>query len=124
MDNNTNNTEITEEVSLNDQMLVRREKLDALRAAGADPYEITKYDVTAHTEEIRNNFEELEGKEVSVAGRLMSRRDMGKANFIDLHDVQGKIQIYVKIDDIGEDAFAEFKKWDLGDIIGVQNPPR
>ena len=113
MDNSTNNTEIIEEVSLNDQMLVRREKLDALRAAGADPYEITKYDVTAHTEEIRNNFEELEGKEVSVAGRLMSRRDMGKANFIDLHDAQGKIQIYVKIDDIGEDAFAEFKKWTL-----------
>ncbi|MBR5459592.1 MAG: lysine--tRNA ligase [Clostridia bacterium] len=122
MENNVNNTPetIEDEVSLNDQIIVRRDKLDALRAAGADPYEITKYDVTAYTQDIRDKFEELEGQEVSVAGRLMSRRDMGKANFIDLHDVQGKIQIYVKIDDIGEDVFAEFKKWDLGDIIGVE----
>ena len=121
MDNNINTQEtVEEEVSYNDLVKVRREKLDALKSAGADPYEITKYDVTAYTQDIRDNFETLEGTEVQVAGRLMSRRDMGKANFIDLHDKQGKIQIYVKIDDIGEDKFSDFKKWDIGDIIGVK----
>ena len=121
MDTTVNqNTEITEEVSLNDLIRVRREKLDALKAQGRDPYEITKYDVDAYTQDIINDFDNFEGKEVSIAGRLMSRRDMGKANFIDLHDTQGKIQIYVKIDDIGEEEFADFKKWDIGDIIGVK----
>ncbi len=120
MDNTNIQNEEVVEVSYNDLVRVRREKLDALKAAGADPYEITKYDVDAYTQDIRDNFDELEGKEVSVAGRLMSRRDMGKANFIDLHDTQGKIQIYVKIDDIGEDKFADFKKWDIGDIVGVK----
>ncbi len=121
MDNTTNqNNEVIEEETYNDLVRVRREKLDALKSAGADPYEITKYDVDSYTQDIRDKFEELEGKDVSIAGRLMSRRDMGKANFIDLHDKQGKIQIYVKIDDIGEDKFADFKKWDIGDIIGVK----
>ncbi len=120
MDTINQNNEIVEEVSYNDLVRVRREKLEALKAQGQDPYEITKYDVDAYTQDIRDRFEELEGKEVSVAGRLMSRRDMGKANFIDLHDTQGKIQIYVKIDDIGEEKFADFKKWDIGDIVGVR----
>ncbi len=124
MDNNTSNiteiNEINEEENLNDQILVRREKLDALKSAGNDPYVITKYEVSAHTQDIRDNFDVLENSEVSVAGRLMSRRDMGKANFIDLHDTQGKIQIYVRIDDVGEENFAEFKKWDIGDIIGIK----
>lgn len=121
MDNNTSNiTEINEEENFNDQILVRREKLDALKSAGSDPYEITKYEVSAHTQVIRDNLDVLENSEVSVAGRLMSRRDMGKANFIDLHDTQGKIQIYVRIDDVGEESFAEFKKWDIGDIIGIK----
>ena len=121
MDTTVNqNMEITEEVSLNDLIRVRREKLDALKSQGRDPYQITKYDVDAYTQDIINGFDSFEGKEVSIAGRLMSRRDMGKANFIDLHDTQGKIQIYVKIDDIGEEEFADFKKWDIGDIIGVK----
>ncbi len=121
MDTTVNqNTEITEEVSLNDLIRVRHEKLDALKAQGRDPYQITKYDVDAYTQDVIGDFDNFEGREVSIAGRLMSRRDMGKANFIDVHDTQGKIQVYVKIDDIGEEEFADFKKWDIGDIIGVK----
>ncbi len=110
----------SEEQSMSEQMLLRREKLKALKEAGKDPYTIVRYDRTALAADVKARFEELDGKDVSVAGRIMSRRDMGKANFVDLLDGSGRIQLYVKIDDVGEDCFAEFKTWDIGDIIGVK----
>lgn len=105
---------------LNEIIKIRREKLKDLQKAGKDPFKITLYNRDALNGNIHSKFEEYEGKEVSVAGRLMSRRDMGKANFIDVHDSTGRMQVYVRINDVGEDAFAEFKKWDIGDIIGVK----
>ena len=96
------------------------EKLAALQAQGKDPFAITKYDVTHHSEEIRSHFEELEGKAVSMAGRMMSKRVMGKASFCHLQDFQGNIQVYVARDSLGEEAYAAFKKMDVGDIIGVR----
>ncbi len=122
-ENETNVTEeLTEEQlaqSISEQHQVRLDKLAELKAAGKDPYEITKYDVTHLNSEIRENFEELEEKTVSIAGRITSWRDMGKANFIDIRDGSDRMQVYVRIDEIGEDNFKEFKKWDLGDIVGV-----
>ncbi len=115
----TEENEAVEE-SLSDILRIRREKLSDLCEAGKNPFEITKYDVTANTADIKNNFESLEGQDVSIAGRIMSRRDMGKANFIDIQDHTGRIQSYVRIDDIGEEIFADFKKWDIGDIIGLK----
>ena len=115
----TEENEAVEE-SLSDILRIRREKLSDLCEAGKNPFEITKYDVTANTADIKNNFESLEGQDVSIAGRIMSRRDMGKANFIDIQDHTGRIQSYVRIDDIGEETFADFKKWDIGDIIGLK----
>ena len=102
------------------ELLVRRQKLDALREAGSDPYAVTKYDVNAHAEDIKNSFDELEGKSVSIAGRMMSRRIMGKASFAGISDRSGLIQIYVKRDDVGEEDYASFKKWDIGDILGIE----
>ena len=99
---------------------VRREKLAALQEAGADPYEITKYDVTAHCADIRANFDEMEGKTVRIAGRMMSKRVMGKASFCDVRDGSDRMQVYVKRDDIGTEEYQGFKKWDVGDIIGVE----
>ena len=99
---------------------IRREKLAELRANGKDPFVIRKYDKTYDFKTIRDSFDALEGSDVSVAGRILSRRDMGKANFIDLVDESGKMQIYIKSDDIGADAFAEYRKWDIGDIVGVK----
>lgn len=99
---------------------IRREKLTELRANGKDPFVIRKYDKTYDFKTIRDSFDALEGSDVSVAGRILSRRDMGKANFIDLVDESGKMQIYIKSDDIGADAFAEYRKWDIGDIVGVK----
>lgn len=99
---------------------IRREKLTELRANGKDPFVIRKYDKTHDFKTIRDSFDALEGSDVSVAGRILSRRDMGKANFIDLVDESGKMQIYIKSDDIGADAFAEYRKWDIGDIVGVK----
>lgn len=118
---NINNpaAEETEE-DLGELIKIRRNKLKELQDSGRDPFEIRKYDRDVLNETIRDNFEEYDGKTVSIAGRLMSRRDMGKANFIDVHDKTGRMQIYVRINDVGEDTFAEFKKWDLGDIIGVK----
>lgn len=98
---------------------IRRDKLAKLREEGRDPFQETKYERTAYSAEIRDNFEQWEEKDVSVCGRLMSKRDMGKAFFADLRDDKGRIQLYVRIDDLGEEAFGEFKKWDIGDIIGV-----
>ena len=102
------------------ELVVRRAKLDALREAGADPYLTTKYDVTHHAKEIKEGFDSLEGAVVSIAGRMMSRRVMGKASFAGVADKSDRIQIYVKRDDVGEDVYASFKKWDIGDIVGVE----
>ncbi len=99
---------------------VRREKLAALQEAGKDPFQITKYDVTHHSEEIKNNFEALENQKVSIAGRMMSKRIMGKASFCHVQDLQGMIQSYVARDSIGEEAYADFKKYDIGDIVGIE----
>ena len=118
--------ENTEE--LNELLKVRRDKLEELRASGRDPYAITKFDVTDESANVKVKFEELEKEAngevgeayaVKLAGRVMSRRIMGKASFIDIQDGSGRIQSYVKRDDVGEDVYADFKKWDIGDIIGV-----
>ena len=108
-----------EELSLSDQMKVRREKLNDLRSQGLDPFVQTKFDVTATSAQIKDRFEEMEGKTVSLAGRLMSKRGMGKVVFCDLQDNAGRIQLYVKIDEMEEDSFNRFKKNDIGDIVGV-----
>lgn len=114
--------EITEEQyqeQLSEQHRIRIEKLRQLKADGKNPYEITKFPVSILNSEIRADFEKLENQTVSIAGRITSWRDMGKANFIDIRDASDRMQVYVRIDDIGEDSFKEFKKWDLGDIVGV-----
>lgn len=107
-------------VDTSSEIAVRREKLAALKAQGKDPYLITTYDVTNHAVDVIDGFEEYEGKTVRLAGRIMARREMGKASFLDLRDASGRIQLYVKINLIGEDAYEEMKKWDIGDIIGVE----
>ena len=108
------------ELSLNELLRIRREKLTNLQDAGRDPFAITRYDVTHHSAEILAAGDELVGKEVSVAGRMMVKRIMGKASFCKIQDKQGVIQCYVSRDDLGEEAYAEFKKMDIGDIIGVK----
>ena len=108
------------EVPLSDQVKVRREKLEALRAEGRDPYVQTKYEVTSSAKEIKENYEALEGKTVTLAGRLMSKRGMGKVSFCDLQDNTGRIQLYVRFDAMDEADFARFKKNDIGDIVGVE----
>ena len=108
-----------QEPDLNQLRKVRREKLADLQANGKDPFVITKYDQTHHSLEIKENFEELAGKEVSIAGRMMSKRVMGKASFCNVQDLQGNIESYVARDSIGEEAYKEFKKMDVGDVIGI-----
>ncbi len=98
---------------------IKREKLAALQEAGKDPFKITKYDVTAHSRDIRDNYEEMEGKNVSIAGRIMQKRVMGKASFCNIQDLKGNIQCYVARDSIGEESYADFKKYDVGDIVGI-----
>lgn len=110
---------IQTEQDINELLKVRRAKLAELQANGKDPFQIMKYDVTNHSSDIINNFEEFEGKTVSLAGRMMSKRIMGKASFCNIRDINGDIQVYVKRDEVGEEPYAEFKKYDLGDIIGV-----
>ncbi|MCM1160594.1 MAG: lysine--tRNA ligase [Roseburia sp.] len=109
-----------QEQDLNQLLKVRREKLANLMEAGKNPFEITKYDVTAHSMDIKNNYEEMKGQEVSVAGRIMSKRVMGKASFCNVQDLQGNIQSYVARDSIGEESYALFKKYDVGDIVGIK----
>ncbi|MDR0862887.1 MAG: lysine--tRNA ligase [Oscillospiraceae bacterium] len=106
--------------SLSEILQIRRDKLTRLQEDGRDPYEITRFDRTAYSRDIKENYESLEGKDVAVAGRLMSKRSMGKAIFADLKDDKGTIQLYVRMNDVGEEVFAEFKKWDIGDIIGTE----
>ena len=107
------------EMSLNDQMRIRREKLENLRAEGLDPFVQTKFAVTSDTVTIKNNYEAMEGQTVRLAGRLMSKRGMGKVSFCDLQDDKGRIQLYVKFDEMEEESFQHFKKNDIGDIVGV-----
>ena len=108
---------------INQLLKVRREKLAELQEQGNDPFTITKYDVTAHTQQIKENYEQLEGKDVSIAGRMMSKRVMGKASFCNIQDRDGNIQCYVARDSIGEDAYKAFKKMDIGDIVGIKGTP-
>nr|WP_288860056.1 lysine--tRNA ligase [uncultured Faecalicatena sp.] len=109
----------TQEPDLNQLRKVRREKLADLQNNGKDPFVITKYDQTHHSQEIKDNFDELEGKTVSIAGRMMSKRVMGKASFCNVQDLKGNIQSYVARDSVGEDAYKEFKKMDVGDVVGI-----
>lgn len=105
---------------VNQLLKVRREKLKELQENGKDPFQITKYDVTHHSMEIKENFEELENQEVVIAGRMMFKRVMGKASFCNIQDLKGNIQVYVARDDIGEDSYKDFKKYDVGDILGIR----
>jgi len=114
------NQNAASEQDLNQLLKVRREKLAVLQENGKDPFRITKFDVTHHSMEIKDNFEQLEGKEVTVAGRVMSKRVMGKASFCNIQDLQGNIQSYVARDSIGEEPYADFKKYDVGDIVGIK----
>ncbi|NLT64109.1 MAG: lysine--tRNA ligase [Clostridiales bacterium] len=112
---------ISEEIAdISEIRQIRRDKLSKLREANCDPFTETKYRRTAYSTEIKDNFEAWEEKDVSMAGRLMSKRDMGKAFFADIMDDKGRIQLYVRVDDLGEESFTEFKKWDIGDIIGIE----
>ena len=109
-----------QEQDIHQLLKVKREKLANLQQAGKDPFQITKYDVTHHSTDIKNNFEELEGKTVRIAGRVMSKRVMGKASFCNVQDLPGNIQVYVARDSIGEESYADFKKYDVGDIVGIE----
>lgn len=112
--------QMDQEQDINELLKVKRDKLSELQANGKDPFKIMKYKVTNSSKEIINNYEAFEEKEVSVAGRIMTKRIMGKASFCNLNDKEGNIQIYIKRDDIGEDSYRDFKKYDLGDIIGIE----
>ncbi|MPM11262.1 Lysine--tRNA ligase [bioreactor metagenome] len=115
-----NNNPQNEGADLNEILRIRRQKFFDLQAQGRDPFEIVKFVRTSNAAEILAGFEAMEGKEVSIAGRMMSRREMGKASFFDIKDRDGRIQVYAKVDDLGEDAYAEFRRWDIGDIIGIK----
>ncbi len=108
-----------QDVDVNQLLKVRREKLQDLQERGKDPFQITKYDVTHHSMEIKDNFDALEGQTVTIAGRMMFKRVMGKASFCNVQDLQGSIQSYVARDNIGEESYADFKKYDVGDILGI-----
>ena len=116
---NTRNTDVQEQ-DLNQLLQIRREKLAGLQEAGKDPFKITKYDVTHHSTDIKEAYGELEGKSVRIAGRMMSKRVMGKASFCNIQDLPGNIQCYVARDSIGEEPYADFKKYDVGDILGIE----
>ena len=105
---------------LNQLLQVRRDKLKELQDAGKDPFVITKFDVSHHSQEIKDNFEALEGQTVTIAGRVMSKRVMGKASFCNVQDLKGNIQSYVARDSIGEESYKDFKKMDIGDIVGLK----
>ena len=109
-----------QEQDIHQLLKVRREKLADLQENGKNPFLITKYDVTAHSADVKEQYAEFEGKEVSIAGRMMSKRVMGKASFCNVQDLKGNIQCYVARDDIGEDSYKDFKKMDIGDIVGIR----
>lgn len=110
----------TQEQDIKQLLKVRREKLADLQARGMDPFQITKYDVSHHSQEIKDDFDNLEGKNVTIAGRMMSKRVMGKASFCNVQDLKGNIQSYVARDSVGEEAYKDFKKFDIGDIVGIK----
>lgn len=110
----------TQAVDVNEQVKIRMDKLKTLQEEGRDPFQIMKYDVTNHTQDIKDDFDSFEGKEVSIAGRLMAKRVMGKASFCNVADLKGNIQLYVARDAVGEEPYARFKKFDIGDIVGVK----
>ena len=122
MENNNNNNVnvVAEEQDLGEQMRIRREKLTALQERGDDPFAKTKFVRDAYSQDIISNFEDYDTKTVTIAGRIMSKRVMGKASFAHVLDSKGKIQIYVKVDNLGVDEYADFKKLDIGDIVGVK----
>ena len=120
MNEENNNVEQDVELDVNKLMQVRLEKLEELQKEGKNPYEITKYDRTETSGQIKNNYEEFEGKDVSVAGRIMAKRIMGKASFCTIQDGEGRIQSYVSINDLGEESYKAFKTYDIGDIIGIK----
>ena len=109
-----------QEQDINQLLKVRREKLKELQDSGNDPFQITKYDVTCHSQDIKDHFDTMEDQEVSVAGRMMSKRVMGKASFCNVQDLKGSIQCYVARDNVGEEPYKGFKKLDIGDIIGIK----
>jgi Lysyl-tRNA synthetase (class II) len=111
---------IQSEQDINELLKIKRTKLADLQENGKDPFQIMKYNVTHHAKDIINNFEDVEGKVVSIAGRVMSKRVMGKASFCNINDISGNIQAYVKRDEVGEEPYAEFKKYDIGDIVGIE----
>ncbi len=114
-----NNQNKNQQQDINQLLKVRREKLAALQEAGKDPFQITKFDVTHHSQEVKDNFDALEGTRVTIAGRMMFKRVMGKASFCNIQDLKGDIQCYVARDSIGEESYADFKKYDVGDILGI-----
>ena len=113
------NTNVQEQ-DLSQLLQVRREKLTDLQEAGKDPFRHTKYDVTHHSMDIKENYADLEGKSVRIAGRMMSKRIMGKASFCNIQDLPGNIQCYVARDSIGQESYLDFKKYDIGDIVGIE----
>ena len=115
-----NNVDNQEQLDENHLISVRKEKLKELQEQGKDPFEITKYNRTHLSKEVKDNYEELEGKDVAVAGRIMAKRIMGKASFCTIQDSTGKIQSYVSINDLGEESYLAFKTYDIGDIIGIK----
>ena len=117
--NQEKNNQPNREQDVNQLLKVRREKLAALQEAGKDPFLITKFDVSHHSQDIKDNFDALEGKTVTIAGRMMFKRVMGKASFCNVQDLKGSIQCYVARDSIGEEPYADFKKYDVGDILGI-----
>ena len=123
MSDNINTSDIelegAPEENLGEVLRIRRDKFDALKAAGRNPFEITLFDRSIDSAQIKKRFDELDGSDVAIAGRIMSRRDMGKANFIDIADSTGRIQVYIKIDDVGEEVFEQYRRWDIGDIVGI-----
>ena len=119
-ENNKNgNAQEEQELDMNHLMQIRREKLKELQEKGKDPFEITKFEKTNTAGEIKSNYENFDGKDVSVAGRIIAKRIMGKASFCTIQDCDEKIQSYVSINDLGEESYKEFKTFDIGDIIGI-----
>ncbi len=117
--NQPQGNDVKQEQDINQLLKIKREKLSALQEAGKDPFKITKYDVTAHSRDIKENYGQMEGKTVSIAGRIMQKRVMGKASFCNIQDLKGNIQSYVARDSIGEEPYGDFKKYDVGDIVGI-----
>ena len=117
--NRNQNNQGNQQQDINQLLKVRREKLSALQEAGKDPFQITKYDVTHHSQDVKDNFDALEGQRVTIAGRMMFKRIMGKASFCNIQDLKGSIQCYIARDSIGEQPYADFKKYDVGDILGI-----